>query len=226
MFNRHLKTKQRDFSANLINSQDYDYLRIELANRLVDRLKDIKSNFDNVLDIGCHRGQLLDSIINESNENVFKNIKTYTQVEISNSLFSQAQIKSKHYNRIINNIQTLNVDENYLPFQSQSFDLIMSSMYLHWSNDLQSNLNKIYNLLKPNGCFMCCLIGGNSTLFELKHSLMLAESERKAGFSPHTSPYPTPSEIAALIQNSGFALPTIDVDTITVIFIQYMFIFR
>jgi NADH dehydrogenase [ubiquinone] 1 alpha subcomplex assembly factor 5 len=36
------------------------------------------------------------------------------------------------------------------------------------------------------------------------------------GLSPHASPFALASDVAALMQGSGFSLPTVDVDTITV----------
>ena len=42
-------------------------------------------------------------------------------------------------------------DEEYLPFQENSFDLILSDLMLHASNNLKSSLEKIHALLKPDG---------------------------------------------------------------------------
>ena len=57
---------------------------------------------------------------------------------------------------------------------------------------------------------------GGDTLKELRYSLYLAEQERRGGVSPHCSPFAQPSDIVGLLQASGFNLPTVDVDTITV----------
>jgi NADH dehydrogenase [ubiquinone] 1 alpha subcomplex assembly factor 5 len=70
-------------------------------------------------------------------------------------------------------------------------------------------------VLKPDGAFICSAFGG-STLEEFRHSFYLAELERKGGVAPHVSPLLRPSDAAALLQQAHFALPTVDVDTITV----------
>eukprot|EP01035_Chromulina_nebulosa_P018424 gene18424-24128_t len=88
-------------------------------------------------------------------------------------------------------------------------------MSLHWVNDLPSTLNQIKNILKPDGAFIGSLLGGE-TLAELRHCFYLAEQERRGGIGPHASPFTQASDIAGLLQGAGFALPTIDIDTITI----------
>jgi len=96
-----------------------------------------------------------------------------------------------------------------------SADLVLSNLSLHWINDLAGALTQVRQVLKPDGCFIGSLLGG-STLHELRYCLYLAEQERRGGVSPHASPLITPSDMAALMQGAQFALPTIDLDTVTV----------
>lgn len=70
-------------------------------------------------------------------------------------------------------------------------------------------------VLKPDGCFMISMIGG-STLPELRISLTLAELERDGGVGPHVGPFVELSDVGGLLQNAGFTLPTIDIDTVKV----------
>lgn len=70
-------------------------------------------------------------------------------------------------------------------------------------------------MLKPDGCFMFSMIGG-STLPELRISLTLAELERDGGVGPHVGPFVELSDVGGLLQNAGFSLPTIDIDTVKV----------
>lgn len=94
---------------------------------------------------------------------------------------------------------------------------------MHWANNIPGVLRDILSSLKPDGVFLGCMLGG-STLEEFRHSFYLAELERKGGVRPHMSPLTRPSDAAALLQGAGFALPTIDIDTITVIQEFYYFI--
>ena len=75
-----------------------------------------------------------------------------------------------------------------MQFEENSLDLVVSSLSLHWVNDLPGCFNAIMKSLKPDGVFMASMYGGE-TLFELRSALQLAESERKGGISPHISPF-------------------------------------
>jgi NADH dehydrogenase [ubiquinone] 1 alpha subcomplex assembly factor 5 len=72
-------------------------------------------------------------------------------------------------------------------------------------------------VLKPDGCFIFSMIGG-TTLPELRVSMVLAELEREGGVSPHVGPFVELSDVGGLIQNAGFSLPTIDIDTVKLSF--------
>eukprot|EP01133_Synstelium_polycarpum_P019484 gene19484-23341_t len=97
--------------------------------------------------------------------------------------------------------------EQPLPFEAESFDLIISSMSLHWINDLPGVFANLRACLKPNGVFIGALLG-EETLTELKDALYLAESEREGGFSPHVSPFAKLSDIGNLLSKAKFNLPT------------------
>lgn len=73
-------------------------------------------------------------------------------------------------------------------FEENSLDLVMSSLSLHWVNNLPDCFRAIWRSLKPDGVFIAALFGGE-TLYELRSSLQLAELERRGGLSPHISPF-------------------------------------
>lgn len=64
----------------------------------------------------------------------------------------------------------------------------MSSLSLHWVNDLPGCFSSIMRCLKPDGVFVGAMYGGE-TLFELRSALQLAEVERQGGIAPHISPF-------------------------------------
>lgn len=59
------------------------------------------------------------------------------------------------------------------------------------------------------------MIGG-TTLPELRVSMVLAEMEREGGVGAHVGPFVELSDVGSLLQSAGFALPTIDVDTVRI----------
>jgi SAM-dependent methyltransferase len=107
------------------------------------------------------------------------------------------------------------VDEERLPFAPASLDLIVSTLALHWTNDLVGALIQIRQALKPDGLFIGAFLGG-ATLTELRQSLLAAEVELTGGASPRVSPFADAFDAAALLQRAGFALPVADVDRVSV----------
>ena len=106
-------------------------------------------------------------------------------------------------------------DEERLPFAPGSLDLIISSLSLHWANDVIGALVQARLALRPDGLFIGALFGG-ATLTELRQSLTAAELELTGGAGPRVSPFADPSDAAGLLQRAGFALPVADVDRVTV----------
>jgi SAM-dependent methyltransferase len=106
-------------------------------------------------------------------------------------------------------------DEEALPFAGETFDLVVSAMALHWSNDLPGTLVQIRRALKPDGLLLCSLVGGE-TLHELRECLALAEAEIAGGASPRVAPFVEVRALGSLLQRAGFALPVTDVDRLTV----------
>jgi NADH dehydrogenase [ubiquinone] 1 alpha subcomplex assembly factor 5 len=119
------------------------------------------------------------------------------------------------FNKQINITRQVVPDEEALPFEPGSFDLVLSSLSLHWINDLPGVLTQINTLLKPDCAFVGAMLGGD-TLFELRTSLQLAEQERKGGISPHVSPLADVRDVGGLLQKAGFKMLTVDIDDIIV----------
>lgn len=94
-------------------------------------------------------------------------------------------------------------------------DLALSLLSLHETNDTPGALTQIRMALKPDGLFMGVVPGGN-TLFELRESLTLAETEVCGGASPRIYPFIDVRTAGALLQRAGFALPVTDEETVTV----------
>lgn len=77
-------------------------------------------------------------------------------------------------------------DEEFLPFQPASVDMVLSSLSLHWVNELESTLAQVRQCLKPDGAFLGAILGGK-TLQELRSAFAIADQERTGGVSPHIS---------------------------------------
>jgi SAM-dependent methyltransferase len=107
------------------------------------------------------------------------------------------------------------LDEERLPFAPQSLDLVVSTLGLHWTNDVVGALVQIRRALKPDGLFMGAFLGG-STLTELRQALSAADDEILGGTGSRISPFADSRDAAGLLQRAGFALPVGDVDRVNV----------
>ena len=189
IFNRQRVRRRRNrAAATYIHS---DFIFRECAERLVERLPDIKRTFPLVLDLGAHQGQLSDYLGGTNG------IEHVVQAD-----YSQAMIEHAKGARLV-------ADEEFLPFAEGVFDLVLSVFSLHWINDLPGTLIQINRVLKPGGLFIAMMPGGE-TLKELRASFEQAELAETGGISPRVSPFVDARDGASLLQRAGFALPVAD----------------
>ena len=179
--------------------RDHDFLVREAVERLADRLPDIKRSFPLALDLGCHGGELGRALAGRGG------IETLVQCDPAEPFASRAGEVGP----------AVVAEEDLLPFAAGRFDLVLSALSLHWVNDLPGALVQIRQALKPDGLLLANLLGGD-TLWELRRSLMRAETELTGGASPRVSPFVELRDAAGLLQRAGFALPVADVDRLTV----------
>lgn len=169
---------------------------------MADRVLDLKKDIKNAANIGCGRGFVSKHILAESIEHLLI-------CDTSEKMLEQAEgtpgLKMKK----------VHMDEEDLELDENSLDLVISSLSLHWVNDLPRCFQRIMKSLKPDGVFIASLFGGD-TLFELRSSLQLAELERKGGLSAHISPFTKIRDIGGLLNRAGFTMLTIDTDEIVV----------
>ena len=64
VFDRNLHNLRLDRAAKLSNTKEYDYLRNHAAAGMFERLKDVRRDFPQVLDLGANAGALLSEIPN------------------------------------------------------------------------------------------------------------------------------------------------------------------
>lgn len=169
-----------------------DFLFAEAADRLADRLQDVMHKFPSVLEVGSRAGTLAPVI------RPLNGIEDIVTCDLAPG-FGPAVAAC----------------EDLLPFQDHSFDLVVSNLALHQVNDLPGALIEAKRVLKPDGLFLACLLGGE-TLTELRQCLNEAEMEADGGLSPHVAPMADLRDMGALLQRADFALPVADQDHLTV----------
>lgn len=194
-FDRRAVARHRDRAAR--RAEPTDFLHREIAARLAARLDDIDRRFPLALDIGCGAGAVARAVGDR------KGIARIVQCDLSAAMVRRAGGPA------------VVADEEALPFAGGRFDLVLSGLALHWTNDLPGALAQIRAALKPDGLFLAALLGGD-TLRELREALLEAEIAETGGASPRTSPAVDLRDAGALLQRAGFALPVADRDRITV----------
>ncbi len=195
MFDRALVRRRRERAVARGDSSGFIF--DEVAARLTDRLSDINRRFALGVDIGCRGGHLARAIVASGR------VDRLLAADRSPALAAMAPVPA------------VAADEEALPWAPASLDLAVSSLALHWVNDLPGTLIQIRRALKPDGLFLGAMLGGE-TLTELRAVLMEAEIAVTGGAAPRVSPMADLSDAAGLLQRAGFALPVADRDRMIV----------
>lgn len=194
VFDRALLRRRRRRAA--ASFADHDFLFREIAARLRERLGEVRRSFSSVLEMGSRLPVI------EDPGGIDRLVRTRFGGDDGSSGATAPAA-------------TLVADEEALPFAAGSFDLVVSNLALHWVNDLPGCLIQVRRALRPDGLFLGAMLGGE-TLKELRAALMQGEMQVEDGASPRVSPFADIRDIGGLLQRAGFALPTVDMDEITV----------
>jgi SAM-dependent methyltransferase len=204
LFDRTLHRRRLDRAAS--GFAGADFLQRRAAADLVERLEVIMRDFPRAVDLSARNGALRGALAASP-------AATRIGVLIEADL-SQAMLAGRAGPRVA-------LDEERLPFAPGSLDLVVSTLGLHWTNDVVGALVQIRRALKPDGLFLGALLGG-STLTELRQALTDAESEILGGAGSRVSPFADSRDAAGLLQRAGFALPVADVDRVSVSYERQM----
>jgi SAM-dependent methyltransferase len=186
---------QRRRLARALAAGPADFLLARATDEIVDRLAAVKRRFAAIADIGTPLPQLAAQLA--IGEGTVARLAPLAAVLGPPSLLRSIG------------------DEELLPFKAQSFDLAVSALALQNVNDLPGALAQIRRILRPDGLFLGCLLGGRS-FEELRGALGAAEAEVAGGTSPRVAPFADVRDMGGLLQRAGFALPVTDVEPLTV----------
>ncbi|MHA1165242.1 MAG: methyltransferase domain-containing protein [Alphaproteobacteria bacterium] len=195
LFDRKLLTKRRARFAKKIPA--HDFLLQRACEDIQLRLGAVMRDFDTALNLGAHHGVLTQMLRKDGR-----------CAHIVSTDLCEPLIRQCEGHRVV-------CDEEFLPFKSQSLDLVISGLTLHMVNDLPGALVQIRRALKPDGLFLAAVLGGR-TLMELREAMALAEDEIDGGVSPRVAPFADVRDYGALLMRAGFALPVTDSDAVNV----------
>ena len=198
LFDRALHRRRLDRAAQGFSAAGF--LKARAAQDAVERLETIMREFPVAVDLGARDGAFATAL-------AASDARLRIALLIETDL-SAAMLAGRPSPRV-------QLDEEHLPFADQSLDLVVSTLALHWVNDLPGALIQIRRALKPDGLFLGAMLGG-STLTELRQVLTEAEAEITGGAGLRISPFADTFDAAGLLQRAGFALPVADIDRVRV----------
>jgi SAM-dependent methyltransferase len=170
-----------------------DFLLVRASAELSERLLSILRDFGTAVDLGTLGPQAAQSLARH------RGIRLVIRASPLSALIGRG------------NFVPLVATAEALPFATASLDLVVSLLALQTCNDVPGCLIQIRRMLRPDGLFLGCLLGGD-TLAELRFALAAAEAEVSGGASPRVSPFADPRDLGQLLQRAGFALPVVDTD--------------
>ncbi|MDO9223780.1 MAG: methyltransferase domain-containing protein [Caulobacter sp.] len=198
LFDRALHRRRLDRAAP--GYATADFLKQRAARDAVARLEVIMRRFPLAVDLGARHGAFRAAL---ADSDAAAKIDLLIETDLS-----AAMLADRAGPRLV-------MDEELSAFAPESLDLVVSTLALHWTNDLVGSLIQIRRSLKPDGLFIGSVLGG-ATLTELRQCLLEAEAEISGGAGLRVSPFADAFDAAALLQRAGLALPVADVDSVTV----------
>jgi NADH dehydrogenase [ubiquinone] 1 alpha subcomplex assembly factor 5 len=185
VFNGRAKLQQRARAAAAPDWAEYEYLREEVAARLVGRLADITRTFPEALDLGANAGSVAGQLLAQQQAPLEPlegqaqaqapprlpgGVRTLHQLEPCAGLLdrgSAAHGEGAAAAGLALRPRVGALDGAPLPYADASLDLVISSMALHWVNDVPGLLAEARRVLRPDGVFLAAFLGGD-TLMELR----------------------------------------------------------
>ncbi|WRT70107.1 uncharacterized protein IL334_007101 [Kwoniella shivajii] len=198
-----------------------DYLRDEIAERLAERIEDLRIPPASILELAAHSGQLtqiLQEVIADevpsSSERQDKQSERRKWWLVESSKEALHRDDDSQFPSPPTRIQaspSYLLENPEIGKLKDQVEAVVSGGGLHWVGDIVGALTQIRHVLKPDGVFVGAVLGGD-TLFELRTSLQLAEQERRGGISNRVSPMINPTDAPSLLNRAGFTTTTVDVE--------------
>lgn len=143
----YLKLREDKYNSNIIEEHPALFSLID---------KDLSNK--TVLDLGCCFGYNTDDLIK-------RNASRVVGVDVSKKMIDMATNENKY-----NNASYINIDMESLADIDNKFDLIISSLAIHYIKDYNKLVNDVYNKLNDRGVF----------IFSMEHPITLAPKKGKS----------------------------------------------
>lgn len=133
---------------------------------------DLSGN-SNILELGCGNGEIWKSNYVKIPSNIIITITDYFS-----SMIKAAQKNIPKDERFIYQ----KVDIRNIPYEDETFDIVIANMVLHHIDNLEIALSEVYRILKKHGVFFCATSGENNIVNYLE-KIFFNQSTRKNSFT-------------------------------------------
>ncbi|HEY0847937.1 MAG TPA: methyltransferase domain-containing protein [Noviherbaspirillum sp.] len=199
---------------------DSDFLRREVAGRMIERLALVKTSPQRVLDLGCGEGADLPALQGQYPE------AQVIGVDASPALLANARGRYLSATSSLNRLLTrwlpkkagpglgpgaglLCSDFAQLPFRTGSTGLIWSNLALHWHPQPDRVFAEWRRVLQVDGLLMFSCFGPD-TFKEVRAAFAAIDD------APHTLSFVDMHDLGDMLVNAGFSTPVMDMETIPV----------
>lgn len=146
-----------EFNVDQRSLYNTEYERPEMIKQLPTDLHNLR-----VLDAGCAAGWYTSQLIHAG--------ATVTAIDVSPKMVEATKRRVKD----TANVLCLSLEEE-LPFEDHSYDLVISSLVLHYLKDWELTLKEFYRILKPGG----------QLLFSVHHPSMDVKKTKQEDYFSH-----------------------------------------
>lgn len=189
---------QRAFGRAASDYEQHAWLQREIRGRLYERLQDLRTEPERIVDLGCGSGAGTAELKQQ-----FRHAEVIG-VDIAAAMCRETQ-KQSRWRRPLHAIQA---DAKAIPLAANSVDVLIANLALQWVTDLPAVLNNIRRILKTDGMLLFSTFGPD-TLMELRQAWAAVDDQ------PRVSSFVDQHVIGDLLLSTGFSDPVMDCDRIT-----------
>lgn len=174
-------------------------LQVEVGERLLERLDEIRFQPQRILDLGCATG-----VQSQALKERFPDA-AIVAVDFVLAMLKQAGKRRGWWKKRFDPIAG---DAMQLPLATSAFDLVHSNLMLPWCDDIAAVLANLRRVLKPGGLALLSTFGPD-TLRELH------QARAAVGKGFHPGRFSDVQRLGSALTHAGFAEPVLDTDWLT-----------
>lgn len=189
---------KRAFNRAAASYDDAAVLQREVCTRMLEHLDPVTMQPQRILDVGAGTGFGVGLLMKR-----YKKARI-TAVDIAPEMLKRAARQGSWFRRP----ELICADADHLPVEDNSVDMIVSSLMLQWSGDLERTFREFRRVLKPGGVLMFATFGPD-TLQELRNSWSQVDTDA------HVNHFIDMHDVGDALLRSQFADPVMDREMLT-----------